>query len=319
MTDDVIRLIFFVIFALATISAVRAIVTLILDGYSYFQSQNKLSSIDRRMKERAISLFEGSMKRGDIYFSRGRNESAIDCYREAVRHHPLNKIAPFRLGLALFVDDCYRGVEVEETLQEALDKDGDYSDAHFILGQFYMELGLFTKAREELSKAPDRFDVGDFDFLFERGDEEKIGSRKFHYRVFSFRVLRTLFILYFVQFFLLATIFFTHFWGLLAINFYILIMQVRLQLSLYEQLVVEDEQLTYRTFFGSFNFRWQDIISVSREGDHRVNIVLRNKQIRISRQWQDFEEIIRKIKAQLYFTGWRHCLDKSSPVDKSLA
>jgi tetratricopeptide (TPR) repeat protein len=319
MTPEAIRLVFYIVFALATFSAVKAVVNILLEGYYYFQSQNKLTSIDRRIKDRAISIFEGWMKRGDIYFSRGRNETAIECYREAVNYHPLNKIAPFRLGLALFVDDCYRGVEVEEVLKKALDKDDDYSDAHFILGQFYMELGLFTKAKAELSRAPERFDVGDFDFLFERSDEEELGTRKFHYRVLSFRILRTLFILYFVQFFLLATVFLTHFWGLLAFNLYILSVQVRLHLSLYEELTVDEERLTYRTFFGSLHFGWQDIVSISREGEHRFKIILRDKEIRISRHWQDFEEILRKIKAQLYFTGWRPSIGKQPPVDKSPA
>ncbi|MHC9542350.1 MAG: tetratricopeptide repeat protein [Vulcanimicrobiota bacterium] len=304
MSDAALTL-FFIVFAIATISAVRAIAKLAAEIYHLFISRSKLDSIDRKLNERTMSIFEGWMRRGDIHFARGSNHKAISCYREALKNHPLNKVAPFRLGLALYVDNYYRGVEVEEALRNAIEKDESFADAHFILGQFYLELGLFTDAKKEFSQAPEKFNIDDFDFLFSVDDETSVVSQRLEYSRNGYQALRNLFILYMIQFASLIVLFLTHYWLIVPFSLYLLLLQLRNHLSLYEQLTVEPEGLEYRSVFGNTCFAWKEIVNLIRDGEYRIKIVLRDREITINSSWQNFEEIARKLKAQLYFIKWR--------------
>jgi len=304
MSDAALTL-FFIVFAIATISAVRAIAKLAAELYHLFISRSKLDSIDRKLNERTMSIFEGWMRRGDIHFARGSNHKAISCYREALKNHPLNKVAPFRLGLALYVDNYYRGVEVEEALRNAIEKDESFADAHFILGQFYLELGLFTDAKKEFSQAPEKFNIDDFDFLFSIDDETSVVSQRLEYSRNGYQALRNLFILYMIQFASLIMLFLTHYWLIVPFSLYLLLLQLRNHLSLYEQLTVEPEGLKYRSVFGNTCFAWKEIVNLIRDGEYRIKIVLRDREITINSTWQNFEEINRKLKAQLYFIKWR--------------
>ncbi|MGV8120400.1 MAG: tetratricopeptide repeat protein [Candidatus Xenobiia bacterium LiM19] len=304
MSDAALTL-FFIVFAIATISAVRAIVKLAAEIYHLFISRSKLDSIDRKLNERTMSIFEGWMRRGDIHFARGSNHKAISCYREALKNHPLNKVAPFRLGLALYVDNYYRGVEVEEALRNAIEKDESFADAHFILGQFYLELGLFTDAKKEFSQAPEKFNIDDFDFLFSMDDETSVVSQRLEYSRNGYQALRNLFILYMIQFASLIMLFLTHYWLIVPFSLYLLLLQLRNHLSLYEQLTVEPDGLKYRSVFGNTCFAWKEIVNLIRDGEYRIKIVLRDREITINSTWQNFEEINRKLKAQLYFIKWR--------------
>lgn len=304
MSDAALTL-FFIVFAIATISAVRAIAKLATELYHLFISRSKLDSIDRKLNERTMSIFEGWMRRGDIHFARGSNHKAISCYREALKNHPLNKVAPFRLGLALYVDNYYRGVEVEEALRNAIEKDESFADAHFILGQFYLELGLFTDAKKEFSQAPEKFNIDDFDFLFSIDDETSVVSQRLEYSRNGYQALRNLFILYMIQFASLIMLFLTHYWLIVPFSLYLLLLQLRNHLSLYEHLTVEPEGLKYRSVFGNTCFAWKEIVNLIRDGEYRIKIVLRDREITINSSWQNFEEIARKLKAQLYFIKWR--------------
>ncbi|GEM_PF-1557568 len=309
-------ILFFIVFAIATIVAVKAIAKLATEIYYSFISRSKLDSIDRKLNERTMSLFEGWMRRGDIHFARGSNHQAISCYREASKNHPLNKVAPFRLGLALYVDNYYRGIEVEEALRNAIDKDESFADAHFILGQFYLELGLFADAKKEFSLAPEKFNIDDFDFLFSRDDETKIVSQRLEYSRKGYHALRNLFILYMFQFASLILLFLTHFWLLVPFSLYLLLLQLRNHLSLYEHLTVEPDGLTYRSVFGNTCFTWKEIINLIRDGEYRIRIVLRDREITINSSWQNFEEIARKLKSQLYFIKWRAAVGIESACGK---
>jgi len=310
--NDTIVGIFLIIFAISTISAVKAFARLAREIYNSYISRSKLDSIDRKLNERTMSIFEGWMRRGDIHFARGSNHKAISCYREALRNHPLNKIAPFRLGLALYVDNYYRGIEVEEALRNAIDKDEGFADAHFILGQFYLELGLFTDAKKEFSKAPEKFNIEDFDFLFSTDDETGMVSQRTEYPRNGYHALRSLFIIYLLQIASLILLFMTHNWMIIPITIYLLLQQLRNHISLYEHLTVEPEGLTYRTLFGNRCFKWKEIINLIRDGEYKLKIVLRDREITISRSWQNFEEIARKLKAHLYFIKWHPAVDVES-------
>jgi tetratricopeptide (TPR) repeat protein len=296
----------------AVLSAVRSFIRFFIELYYFIISKRKLSAVETRIGEGSISSFEGWMRKGDIYFGIGNNETAIDCYRKAGETHPLNKTAPFRLGLALFLDDHYRGIEVEEALCSALDKDSDYVDAHFILGQFYLDLGLFSRARDELSRTPEKIDVQDMDFLFKEEDEKGLGERPFHYRNINSTSFRVLMVLYLLQLFLLGTIFFTGLWWILPANILLLLLQLKLHVSVYENLVVQEEALVYHTAFRSITSRWNEIRNLVRENESRFRIILKDRDIRINRHWQNFEDIVRKLKVQLYFQKWRPQAEKKS-------
>lgn len=311
MSDAALTL-FFIVFAIATLSAVKAIAKLASGVYHFYISRSRLDSIDRKLKERTMSVFEGWMRRGDIHFARGSNHQAISCYREALKNHPLNKMAPFRLGLALYVDNYYRGVEVEEALRSAIEKDEGFTDAHFILGQFYLELGLFTDAKKEFSLAPEKFNVEDFDFLFNRDDETSIVSQRLEYSGNGYKTLRNLFILYMIQFAALILLFLTHYWLIIFFSLYLLLLQLKNHLSLYEHLTVDPEGLTYRSVFNNTCFAWKEIVNLVRDGEYRLKIILRDREITINSSWQNFEEIARKLKAQLYFIKWRPAADVES-------
>jgi len=296
----------------AGFSATKAFIRFFVELHLFMVSRKKLQAVQKRVEESSISSFEGWMKKGDIYFGAGNNQCAIECYRNAIETHPLNKTAPFRLGLALFLDQNYRGIEVEEALREALDKDSDYVDAHFILGQFYLDLGLFSQARSELSCTPDTIDLRAMDFLFQEEDEKGVGASQIQYRKITAGTFTTLMALYFIQFFLIGTMYITGILWILPVNFALLLLQMKLHLSMCENLRVQEESITYQSAFRSIRFRWNEIKNLTRENESRVRIILRDREIRITHHWPNFEDIVRKLKIQLYFQKWRPDSSKKS-------
>jgi tetratricopeptide (TPR) repeat protein len=260
------------------------------------------------METGRTSPFEMWMRKGDVYFQLHRWKSAIHNYREAARAHPLNGPIHLKLGLALLMDHFFYGKEVESTLKTALERRDNLSEARFMLAMFYLDIGLFSKARQELKPFnPDEISRNLSHRMMRdlsREDLERNALEGYLYTRTSWREKLILALLYFTFFFFLFSYFLSGIQGHLLSSLALLPLILVTHIMMAKTIQITGEGIFYHSPFSRLSIPWEDITGVRRDADGVLKIVMKGRSVSLNNAWENFEDLSKRIKLELYHRNW---------------
>lgn len=268
----------------------------------------KLRQIDEEMQTGRMSAFEMWMRKGDVHFHLQSWHKAISYYREAALAHPLNAPIHLKLGLAYLMDRFFHGREVEDTLRRALERKDSLTEANFMLAMFYMDIGLFSQARQELRKFPpeevQKNLTGRMLRDLAKDDLERDSTDGYVYSRSSWREKFLLALLYFFFFFFLCSFLIVGVASHLHIALALLPVIVLVHFVCARFVHISREGIFYYAPFSRVSIPWQDIEKLTRESEGMLSIVLKGKSISFTRAWDNFDDLAKRIKLELYHRDW---------------
>lgn len=293
-------------------------ILLLLVGVGLFRHFSEVIFLWRLKKLPATSDPDVMIFKGDLLLRYGCVAAAIRCFEQLVARYPNSPTGYYRLGLAYTQDRFYRGSQIEKTLTRALALNNDFLEARLVLALFYHGVGLFSKADLMLGNLP-----GDLlEKRYRRGEADlaELTADPIEFRRESPVERIILGLVYILQTLFIGLGIATREW-VVVLPFVALCLPVQLALhtSLSTRLKLDADGLIFSNCWRRIRCRWSDVQDLWEGLNHRVVLILACGSITIDILWQHYEEIVRRIKHQLYLRQWQPSLKKLPLIYRFMA
>jgi len=280
----------------------------------FLLEQRRWPELETEVENGRISPFELYIRKGLACFDNVMIARAITYFQEAIVAHPLSPEGHYFLGLAYLNSPYYRGAEVEEAFHKALERREDHAEARFMLGMFYLELGLYSRVTEELSRLPREFTLPGIGYVLGKPDISPLESGNLIYPRQSRSTRIFLAFLCLLQFGILGVLISQKLWLFMGIIVVMFLLQAWWFGQMGLAVSLSAAGITIHNWFRSLHFTWEDVRDLISEQGRGIWLVLKGHPVFISSSWCCFEDLVRQAKAQLYFRHWRaSCSDFRRP------
>jgi len=277
---------------------------LVRDGLLQWQGRRTLGELQTEVDEGRRTSFELFLQHGMHHLQLRDPLRARAFFEAAALAHPLSPHGHYGQGLAQRESLYFAGRLQEEALEKALERDPQHDDARRLLIEFYLQAGLYEKARGVLGAEGG---AGDWPSRAEPsglGDVPGVWSRMSARERGLLVVLDLVLILAAVSAIFVPDVLFAEVCLLILIPYHLL---------LFWRVRADGDGMRFQSARSQFALPWTDLLDLVEAPNGGFFLHTADRSLYISRHWADYPDLLTRVKHHLYERGWVPALKEYGP------
>jgi len=272
--------------------------TMLRDSLLHLSARRALGALQDEVDQGRRTSFELFLQHGLHHLKLRDPHRARAFFEAASAAHPLSPHGHYGLGLAHRESMYFPGRLQEEALQKAIERDATHEGARRLLLEFYLDVGLYERARETLRNLPDCEDLRP---MVERAEPLSLHDAPLTWTRMSAAERLMLLGLDLVLAIVGVTAIFQPDLRPAACA---LLLVVPLHALLFRRLEADGEGFAFRSLSRTLRYRWNDLLDLVEVPDRGFLLHVKDRSLFVSRGWTRYADVIRCIKHHLYGCGW---------------
>ena len=269
-----------------------------------WRGRKVLGQLQAEVDDGRRTSFELFMQHGAHHLHLRDPQRARAFFEAAIVAHPLSPHGYFGQSLAHRESHYFSGPLLEQALQQTLERDPDHRDARVLLMEFYLQCGIYEKARALCAELPgSRLAHEALGELVERQEPEALSDQPATWERLNLNQKRFLLVLDGVFVAICGVAIMSP--PLFPMALYMLALLLPQHLLWFWRLDVGRDGFQMRSLGRtSATFAWGELLDLVELPEGGFFLHTPRATFFVSRQWNRYGELLLKIKHHLYTRGW---------------
>lgn len=292
----------------ATLRAFHDAYAFVRHGVLAWQGRKVLGELQAEVDQGRRTSFELFFQHGIHHLQLQDAHRARSFFEAATVAHPLSAQGYYGQGLAWRESLYFPGHLQEQVLLQALERDGRHDEARLLLIEFYVQAGLYERARSAYRELPDELRALLLDEVLSKDDSASLEAGEVAWPRLGHRERRFLVILDT----LCVGLFAVSFWvrPLFTLALYLVALLLPQHLLYWWELRTSTRGFSVGNLLGRRRFEWADLRDLVELPGGGFFLQLRDRSLFISRNWDRYGALLTSLKHHLYEVGWSPRLEQ---------
>lgn len=286
----------------ATLRACHDAYAFVRNGVVAWQGKKVLGELQAEVDLGRRTSFELFLHHGLHHLQLRDPHRAKSFFEAATLAHPLSAQGYYGQGLAWRESLYFPGHLQEQLLLQAIERDGSHDEARLLLIEFYVQAGLYERARAAYRDLPDDLRAPLLEEVLAKEDCAPMAAADTAWERLARKEKHFLLLLDGVFLGLCASSIWIH--QMFTLSMYLLALLLPQHLLMWWELRTDAEGFTFRNLLGNRRCRWSDLRDLVELPEGGFFMQLPDRALFISRHWSRYAVLLTSVKHHLYGLGW---------------